>query len=325
MLIINCNCLQQLVNAIAVLVQEGSSFFHNFVYGSREFPGFISATSPTSETLAAIQTNTDMTISAYAIEELVPFLTGNDYPPTRSGRELIALFNKYGCRDIYDEFGLPDIGKQNGQRPSRKEYTKARLSDLNERPELRELLTEMVNNMENGIAHLDTLNEILNPEKYQVIYRDKAFAIQGGVIDRRKPVVNEAHFQDVQNQILNALERARVSIRVVMAWFTNETLYNKLVEKHNQGIDVQLAIYDDGVNRKHGVDFNKLPTSKIKRGKRGGLMHDKFCIIDNQIVITGSYNWTNNAEFRNDENITVENDPEQATRYSEEYRRLTTN
>jgi phosphatidylserine/phosphatidylglycerophosphate/cardiolipin synthase-like enzyme len=52
-------------------------------------------------------------------------------------------------------------------------------------------------------------------------------------------------------------------------------------------------------------------------------MHDKFCVIDNQVVVTGSYNWTNNAEFRNDENITIEHDQAQATRFSVEYRRLT--
>ena len=53
-------------------------------------------------------------------------------------------------------------------------------------------------------------------------------------------------------------------------------------------------------------------------------MHDKFCVIDNQVVITGSYNWTTNAEFKNDENITVQKDPEQATIYTLEYKRLTT-
>jgi phosphatidylserine/phosphatidylglycerophosphate/cardiolipin synthase-like enzyme len=107
-----------------------------------------------------------------------------------------------------------------------------------------------------------------------------------------------------------------------MAWFTNEDLLDKLVEKQKQGIDVQVAIYDDVVNRKHGVDLSKVPHTLINKGKRGGLMHDKFCVIDNQIVITGSYNWTNNAETRNDENVTIENDPDQATKFSEEYRRL---
>lgn len=264
-----------------------------------------------------------MKISPFAIEELVPFITGDEYPPKRKGRELVALFNKFGARDIYDELGLPDIGKQNRQRPSRKEYAKARLIELNGQHKLRELITEVVNTLLNNDEHHKKLNEVLKPEKFEIRNNGNAFTIQGGIIDRRRPVTNLAHFQDVQNQILTALDKARVSIRVVMAWFTSETLFNKLVEKHKQGIDVKIAIYDDGVNRKHGVDFSQLPNTMIKRGKRGGLMHDKFCVIDNQVVITGSYNWTDNAEFRNDENITIENDPEQATRYSEEYRRLT--
>jgi len=263
-----------------------------------------------------------MKISLFTIEELVPFITGDEYPPQRKGRELVTLFNKYGARDIYDELGLPDIGKQNRQRPSRKEYAKARLKELNGQHKLRELITEVVNTLLNNDEHHKKLNEVLKPEKFEIRNNGNGFTIHGGVIDRRKPVTNLAHFQNVQNQILNTLDKARVSIRVVMAWFTSKTLFNKLVEKHKQGIDVQVAIYDDGVNRKHGVDFSQLPNTMIKRGKRGGLMHDKFCGIDNQVVITGSYNWTDNAEFRNDENITVENDPEQATRYSEEYRRL---
>lgn len=32
-------------------------------------------------------------------------------------------------------------------------------------------------------------------------------------------------------------------------------------------------------------------------------MHNKFCIIDDQIVNTGAYNWYSNAEFKNEENI----------------------
>lgn len=264
-----------------------------------------------------------MKITPYAIDKLVPFLIGDDYPPSKSGRELIALFNNYGARDIYDELGLPDIGKKNGQRPSRKEYVKARLEKINNTPEMRDLLTFRFNELITE-SNIKKLNEILNPENFQIVPEDDKVSIQGGVIDRRKPVINEAHFQDIQNMIISAIENARVSIRVVMAWFTNDILFNKLLEKHNQGIDVKIVIYDDGVNEKHGVDLSQLPHSKIKRAARGGLMHDKFCVIDNQIVITGSYNWTNNAETRNDENITVLNDPEQATKYSEEYRRLTT-
>lgn len=69
-----------------------------------------------------------------------------------------------------------------------------------------------------------------------------------------------------------------------------------------------MAIYDDGVNRVHGVDFSRLYHVPIRRALRWGLMHNKFCIIDNQMVITGSYNWTSNAELRNTENVTIRRD-----------------
>ena len=54
-------------------------------------------------------------------------------------------------------------------------------------------------------------------------------------------------------------------------------------------------------------------------------MHNKFCVIDNQTVITGSYNWSSNAEFKNEENISIIRDNKTASDYSVEYRRLTMN
>ena len=51
-------------------------------------------------------------------------------------------------------------------------------------------------------------------------------------------------------------------------------------------------------------------------------MHNKFCVIDNQLIVTGSYNWTNNAESQNDENVTIMKDPESATNYSLEFKKL---
>lgn len=256
-----------------------------------------------------------MKISPYAIEKIAPFIVSN-----LSGKEIVNLFNNYGIRDIYDEFGLPDIAKKNGQRPSKTEYVKKRLTDLNEKNNLRELLNKIVNENPN-IA--DNLSDILNPEGFGIENLNGKLNVQGGIIHKAQPVFNEAHFQDIQKRILKALDDAEVSIIVVMAWFTNDTLFQKLVEKHKQGVDVKLAIFDDGINKKHGVDINQLPHVKIKRGQRGGLMHNKFCVVDNQVVITGSYNWSDNAEFRNDENVTVENDPKQATKYSVEFKRLT--
>lgn len=168
----------------------------------------------------------------------------------------------------------------------------------------------------------ESLNEILCPENYAVELQEGTWVVIGGVAEHEEPVVNQAHFQDIQRQILNELDWAKVSIRVVVAWITNEVLAQKLRDKYEDGLDVQVAYYDDGINAHHGVVLGNIPTHPI-RGLRGGTMHDKFCVLDNQHVITGSYNWSNNAEFRNDENITIEHDSANATRYSLEFRRLT--
>lgn len=51
------------------------------------------------------------------------------------------------------------------------------------------------------------------------------------------------------------------------------------------------------------------------------LMHNKFTVIDNRKLITGSYNWTINANSNN-ENIFVIEDKLSATYYCHEFRRI---
>lgn len=52
-------------------------------------------------------------------------------------------------------------------------------------------------------------------------------------------------------------------------------------------------------------------------------MHNKFCVIDNQVVLHGSYNWSTNAETKNDEVITTTHgDLEMATNFSLRFKDL---
>lgn len=123
------------------------------------------------------------------------------------------------------------------------------------------------------------------------------------------------------DQIIKYLDEARVSIHVAIAWFTNQRIADKLVEKKKEGLDVKVVYFKDYTNCKFGVDLDNIPFKAIC-GTRGGIMHNKFCVIDNQKVITGSYNWSENAENKNDENATVVYDNDIASYYSVEFRRL---
>ena len=111
---------------------------------------------------------------------------------------------------------------------------------------------------------------------------------------------NEAFFEGIGQQILEALDKAEATIDVCVAWFTNPQLRDKLLEKSKDGVEVRVIIYKDGVNHSKGVDLSSL-NHKEYRGERGGVLHDKFCVIDNVHTICGSYNWTLNAEHKNDE------------------------
>lgn len=114
--------------------------------------------------------------------------------------------------------------------------------------------------------------------------------------------------KNIQNEILKELFKASRSVKIAVAWFTNDILFQPLILKSRLGVSVELIINHDEINTSlsNKVSFNKLIEfgGIIHWNTTKCLMHDKFCIIDNNIVITGSYNWTNKAE-NNEESISI--------------------
>lgn len=141
--------------------------------------------------------------------------------------------------------------------------------------------------------------------------------------DLNEVVDVSAHFEEIQEQILEQIESARFLIWIAVAWFTDKTIFNKLVAKKNQGINVQLTIVDDNINKSSEIDYeNEFETYRIPEfGKYKNIMHNKFCVVDLRTVISGSYNFTNKAQF-NHESITVVNSHENAEKFAEKFIKL---
>ncbi len=119
---------------------------------------------------------------------------------------------------------------------------------------------------------------------------------------------SQAIFNNIAHHIQQELKQAEESIYIAVAWFTNPDLFDILLKKAKQGVCVQVLCSNDFINQKHGVDFNQLNIGNsvaylIGDGK-DDLMHNKFCVIDDYTVITGSYNWSKKAE-KNHENIVI--------------------
>lgn len=120
--------------------------------------------------------------------------------------------------------------------------------------------------------------------------------------------MNRALFSGIENAILLNLQKAEKSIKVAVAWLTNATLFSTLCERLRSEVQVVIILADDRINfSNQQVDFQDFLDAGglLRISKFPTLMHHKFCLIDEKILITGSYNWTKNAEKHNLENIIV--------------------
>jgi hypothetical protein len=102
------------------------------------------------------------------------------------------------------------------------------------------------------------------------------------------------------------LNQAEKEIVVAIYWFTNHELFDKLCEKKESGIKVSLIVHNDFINnRENGLNFQKFIDlgGELYFSDSDNPMHNKFCVIDNTVLINGSYNWTYFAESKNNENI----------------------
>ena len=73
------------------------------------------------------------------------------------------------------------------------------------------------------------------------------------------------------------------------------------------GVDIQI-ISDDVHGKMLGSDLQDLADCGIPvhfDNNKKSLMHNKFCIIDDKIIINGSFNWSVNAVKSNNENIII--------------------
>ena len=128
------------------------------------------------------------------------------------------------------------------------------------------------------------------------------------------------HCDQVLGSWINAAE---VSVDGAIYGLTDQRIGEALVRAHRRGVQVRI-VHDQSQSREQRDLSQRLMEAgvpiHIQPGSEGGILHDKFIIIDHKYVITGSFNWTNNATYRNDENFVVLDDVVPA--FEKEFNRL---
>ena len=112
-------------------------------------------------------------------------------------------------------------------------------------------------------------------------------------------------FSRIKDEIITNLKKAKKEIRIAVAWFTDEDIIRVLSQQKGAGINVETVISNSKENFENTNNFKDYLRlhAKLFISTRT-FLHHKFCIIDSNIIINGSYNWSYAARW-NEENILV--------------------
>lgn len=274
-----------------------------------------------------------MNLTEYTLNKLKDFIaSGKEEEPFYfSGPQLIGLFETVGYKDIY-EMSRGFVGNDlSNSRISRKDYVINRLKGINNSKKLKRFLevfisaalVELNRNANDDEteekAFIANLNNIIKLDGYSIEKIEGRYCVMGNdTYD--DPIELKTHFEDIQNEIIEEVRKAKYSIWVAVAWFTDPKLFEELLKKKEEGIDVKVIIVDDDINKKYGFPFeDHFDTYRVPgRGIYENIMHNKFCVIDLKTVISGSYNWTRKAQY-NDESIDIKNSREAAEPYATKF------
>jgi phosphatidylserine/phosphatidylglycerophosphate/cardiolipin synthase-like enzyme len=126
-----------------------------------------------------------------------------------------------------------------------------------------------------------------------------------------------------QQAIRAVLAGAKNSIEVAMYTFTDYQLSGDLVAAQARGVKV-LAYLDrtQATDRYGQAGALAAGGVELRISNNPHIMHNKFAVVDDAVVITGSYNWTHAANVDNDENLVILHSPALAATYRQRFNEL---
>ena len=127
----------------------------------------------------------------------------------------------------------------------------------------------------------------------------------------------------VMERIVEIVGGAQQSIHFMVFAFTHGDLSTVMIERAFAGVEVAGVFETRGANtqysecnvlREYGID--------VRLDSNPRTMHHKVIIVDGEIIITGSFNFSKNATTSNDENLLVLYDADLAAHYEQEFYEL---
>ena len=120
--------------------------------------------------------------------------------------------------------------------------------------------------------------------------------------------------------LIKWIDQASKSVHVLVYVFTLDNVRDALIRAKNRGVDVKVVI-DSQQSGLQGGEYTNLKNAgvDVRLHQSGGTMYDRVVIIDGLIVITGSFDWTAEADEENDSNLAVIRNPAFAQAFEQQF------
>ena len=123
--------------------------------------------------------------------------------------------------------------------------------------------------------------------------------------------------------IASAIATAQEEVLFLAFSFTEEQIGEALLERAQVGVTVRGVFETTGANSPFSyyerMMLARLPNLEGRKDGNRRLMHHKVLIIDRELVVFGSFNFSSSANLNNDENVVMVYDPEFASYFVEEF------
>jgi phosphatidylserine/phosphatidylglycerophosphate/cardiolipin synthase-like enzyme len=126
--------------------------------------------------------------------------------------------------------------------------------------------------------------------------------------------------QTIKERLIELVNQAQTSVRVMAFSFTIEELGQAMIDRFEDGVDVQ-AIFENRDSRDGQMRPMGCAGIPVKQDGNPSTFHHKVIVVDNEIVVTGSFNFSAQAIQNNNENMLIIHDPQLAQQYTAEFDR----
>ncbi len=127
---------------------------------------------------------------------------------------------------------------------------------------------------------------------------------------------------DCSGHVIDILANTKTEIYFMTFSFTDNDVGNMLIRNWDDEIEVKGIFESAGMSEYSEYHRLKDAGIEVKLDKNKYNLHHKVFIVDNETVITGSYNPTVSGNKRNDENVLIIHDKDVADKFLEEFERV---